>query len=455
MAVTVTGTPTTTDNAGGASSSTILVNVPAGAVVGEVLVCHIASGANNGAVTSPSGWTTLQTGPDTWGPTVYGTLAYRVVTGTEAASYTWTTASASNKYGATMFRVAGANTTTPFRSTALATANASGASSSVVTGPALTGVQASDEVFYFWAVGDTSSAAQPASYTMPSTPWTSVYSRGVSSKGTAAAHALGNQSAPSISGGTTADAYVVIGAAVESGTVSGSGSFAGAGAGTLTVSGSGSHIGSGSFAGSGAGTLGVSGVGTATGSGSFTASGAGTLNVSGTGVVTGSGSFDASGSGTITVSGSGTSPGAGSLNLSGDSSLDVSGTGTGIAVGGDAFDFSGTGTLTMSGSGPGQRTYRFQTPVMQRRMPVMAGLAALINYSPALLRIDGQWVEAEFPSEQQIVRADIYLPGGYELVVDHDTASALVSGGFTVPEWDGPLLSNNLVGIARVGFSVL
>jgi hypothetical protein len=206
MAIAIQGSPTTTDNAAGTSGTSIVVNVPAGAAVGEILVCHVTSGSSGGTVTTPSGFTQLQSGSDLWGPNVTGTLAYRVVTGTESGSYTWTLATSTNKWAATMFRVSGINTTTPIRTSAAATANAEGTSSSVVTGPALSGVQATDETFYFWSVGDNSAVVQSA-YTMPSSPWTTIYNRGVSSKGTAASHATGSQSAPTISGGTTADSY--------------------------------------------------------------------------------------------------------------------------------------------------------------------------------------------------------------------------------------------------------
>lgn len=72
----------------------------------------------------------------------------------------------------------------------------------------------------------------------------------------------------------------------------------------------------------------------------------------------------------------------------------------------------------------------FSGPVRQRRMPIMPGLAALINYSPAVLRIGGEWIETEYPSEQQINAADYYFPGGYEIPVDDATAALLASAGY-------------------------
>lgn len=96
-------------------------------------------------------------------------------------------------------------------------------------------------------------------------------------------------------------------------------------------------------------------------------------------------------------------------------------------------------------------TYIFTTPVYQRRIPIMPGLAALMNYSVALLRIDGQWVEAEFPSESQINSADYYFPGGYELSVSLAEAAALAAGGYPV---DGSAVAP-VVDVATVDLAVV
>jgi hypothetical protein len=97
----------------------------------------------------------------------------------------------------------------------------------------------------------------------------------------------------------------------------------------------------------------------------------------------------------------------------------------------DSSVFPGAGIFpgtTVDGLGP----YVFSGVTIQRRIPIMAGLAALINFSAALLRIDGEWVETEFPSEQQLAAADLYFPGGYDTVVDTATADLLIASGYTV-----------------------
>lgn len=99
--------------------------------------------------------------------------------------------------------------------------------------------------------------------------------------------------------------------------------------------------------------------------------------------------------------------------------------------------------------------YTFTPPFVQRRVPVIPPVNALMNFGLAVLRIDGQWVEAEYPSEQQIDAADYYFPGGRENPVSHDAAAALVQGGYTVDGWDGPLPSDNQAGTAVVGTALV
>lgn len=74
----------------------------------------------------------------------------------------------------------------------------------------------------------------------------------------------------------------------------------------------------------------------------------------------------------------------------------------------------------------------FRAPIYQRRYPVIPPLTALINYSKAVLRIAGQWVETEWPTEEQIDASDYYFPGGHEIPVDQHTADALTAAGYSV-----------------------
>lgn len=76
----------------------------------------------------------------------------------------------------------------------------------------------------------------------------------------------------------------------------------------------------------------------------------------------------------------------------------------------------------------------FRGVLAQRRYVVIPPLTALLNYSKAVLRIQGQWVETEFPTEEQLALADLYFPGGYDTPVDTDTAALLRTAGYTVDE---------------------
>lgn len=74
----------------------------------------------------------------------------------------------------------------------------------------------------------------------------------------------------------------------------------------------------------------------------------------------------------------------------------------------------------------------FTTPFYVRRVPIDPPLYAELKFGAAVLRIGGSWVETEFPTEDQIDAADIYLPGGYTHTVDDVTAAALTAAGYEV-----------------------
>lgn len=112
-----------------------------------------------------------------------------------------------------------------------------------------------------------------------------------------------------------------------------------------------------------------------------------------------------------------------------------------------------------AGSFPGATTYPgvykvrgiLHTPIVQRRMPIAPPLAALINFSVAVLRIGGQWVETEYPTEEQINAADLYFPGGHENPVDDATATILTNAGYTV-EW---VVDTSWVPAAQIGNAIV
>jgi chitodextrinase len=194
VAVALAGTPTTSDTSASGGSTT--VNVPSGAVVGEVLVAFLMAGPSAPPFSAPSGWTTLQTGHDGGAGGALDTalwLGYRVVTGTEASSYTWTYSSTSYAMG-TMFRVSGADAAgTPIRTSAGKFTNTNRSQTDV--GPSLSGVQATDGEFYFFAAGD-DTGTNLGSFVNLSAPWTTIASRTFHYKGTYIAQATGAVAAP-------------------------------------------------------------------------------------------------------------------------------------------------------------------------------------------------------------------------------------------------------------------
>lgn len=194
---------------------------------------------------------------------------------------------------------------------------------------------------------------------------------------------------------------------------------------------------SGSLGLSGSGTLSATGTPKATGS--LALSGGGTLSFSGTPKPTGS--LALAGNGTLVLSGG--QARSGTLVLSGNGTLVLSGSASGYS---GALNLSGSGLLTFTASVP---RLIFRTPYVQRRMPISPPLTALINFSVAVLRINGQWVETEYPSEDQINSADLYFVGGYENPVDDATAQTLIAAGYIVTNRPPPA-DNNSVGTALV-----
>lgn len=105
-AITFPGSPVLVEQATG---STLTIGVPAGAVVGEILIAQVATSSNT--VATPAGWILAAQANEASAP-VSSSLYYRVVTGTEAANYVWTGIGATRTTGI-MQRLAGVDTTTP------------------------------------------------------------------------------------------------------------------------------------------------------------------------------------------------------------------------------------------------------------------------------------------------------------------------------------------------------
>lgn len=107
---------------------------------------------------------------------------------------------------------------------------------------------------------------------------------------------------------------------------------------------------------------------------------------------------------------------------------------------------------------PSSGTWIFNTPYVQRRMPVIPPLTALINYSLAVLRISGQWVETEYPTEEQVTAADRYYEGGRIHMVGPAEAAELAVAGYTVEAVedsaaapDSARVGDAVVGVSAIG----
>lgn len=79
---------------------------------------------------------------------------------------------------------------------------------------------------------------------------------------------------------------------------------------------------------------------------------------------------------------------------------------------------------------------KFTPPFVVRQHVIDGGLRGSLQYGLAVLRINGEWVETEFPTWEQEQDAELYFRGGSTHVVDPDTATALAAAGYEVVEAD-------------------
>ena len=132
----------TTDTAD--AGTNVTVNVPTGSRVGDVMLAAVAV-RNAVAVTAPAGWTLIRN--DVTGTVLRTVLYYRVVTGTETATYAWTFAS--NRAVGAIVTYRGVDTSNPI-DTSSGQGNASSAN---VTAPTLTTTVANAMLVGFFSVG--------------------------------------------------------------------------------------------------------------------------------------------------------------------------------------------------------------------------------------------------------------------------------------------------------------
>lgn len=76
----------------------------------------------------------------------------------------------------------------------------------------------------------------------------------------------------------------------------------------------------------------------------------------------------------------------------------------------------------------------FQPPFVVREVRMEGALRMQLKYGLTVLRIDGAWVETEWPTQQQLEAADLWFPGGTVSTVDEITAAALLAAGYEITE---------------------
>jgi hypothetical protein len=74
--------------------------------------------------------------------------------------------------------------------------------------------------------------------------------------------------------------------------------------------------------------------------------------------------------------------------------------------------------------------YKFTPPFVVREHIISGALRGALQYGITVMRIAGEWVEAEFPSWEQESSADVLLRGGTECTVDEATATDLTAAGY-------------------------
>lgn len=92
--------------------------------------------------------------------------------------------------------------------------------------------------------------------------------------------------------------------------------------------------------------------------------------------------------------------------------------------------FPGSGVFP--GVGGGTASYTFIPPYVVRNVPMEGLLRMHIKYGVSVLRINGEWVETEHPTEQQARDADLHFQGGTINQIDATTAQALVAAGYDI-----------------------
>jgi hypothetical protein len=74
----------------------------------------------------------------------------------------------------------------------------------------------------------------------------------------------------------------------------------------------------------------------------------------------------------------------------------------------------------------------FTTPFTVRQFRIDGALRGSLQFGLSVMRIGGEWVETEFPTEDQAEAADLYFHGGHIHTIDDATAAILTAAGYEV-----------------------
>ena len=115
------------------TTTTLTINKPTGVVAGDVLIASFSSSANNNAVASLSGWTSIA-GANLGGGSAYGTVLWKVAGGSEPTSYAFSVGGVGTVGAIVAFTGVDTSGATPFDATGtLATGSSTSVSATSIT----------------------------------------------------------------------------------------------------------------------------------------------------------------------------------------------------------------------------------------------------------------------------------------------------------------------------------
>lgn len=74
----------------------------------------------------------------------------------------------------------------------------------------------------------------------------------------------------------------------------------------------------------------------------------------------------------------------------------------------------------------------FNTPTTAQGFQIDGALYGGWRVGLSVMRIDGEWVETVYPTQEQLDAADLYFHGGHIHPVDDETAAVLTAAGYEV-----------------------